>query len=144
MGILPNELFVDSGLTSGFVSANSNIPVHFTAIALNQGTISFQLMSYALSRLGPLTARGWTQHFTAIFRDTKSDNSILINVEATNSPDGVVVDTLLHGYNPPQLTPSSRRPQIPNSHNDASGKPDLSERLDHMSYLSQLVSGHGT
>ncbi len=69
---------------------------------------------------------------------------MLVNVEATSSPDGVVVDTVLHGYNPPQLTPSSgdRHPQIPNSHNDAGGKPDLSERIDHMNYLSQFV-GHG-
>lgn len=146
VGVLPAESYVYHIPTLGLVSANSTLPVHFTAIALNGGTISFQLMSYALSRLGPLAARGWTQHFTAIFRQSGTNGSILVNVEATNSPDGVVVDTLLHGYNPPQLTSSSsgRRPHIPNSHNDAGGKQDLSERVDHMSYLSELESGLGT
>lgn len=88
-------------------------------IAPNHGTISFQLMSYALSTLGTLTARGWTQHFTAVFYGTGRDSLILINVEATNSGDGVVADTLFRGYNPP--TPLSGHPQIPNSHNDVHG-----------------------
>lgn len=95
--------------------------VHFTMIAANEGDISFELMSYALSTLGMLTARGWTQHFTAVFYGTGGrDGLILINVEATNSGDGVVADTLFRGYDPPR--PSSGHPQILNSHNDVHGK----------------------
>jgi len=119
----------DLGQTFRPLDADFHLLVHFTAIAPNDGTISLQLMSYALSRLGPLTARGWTQHCTAIFRESQTKNSFLVNVEATNSPDGVVAVTLFHGYSPPELTPSSARShsQIPNSHNDAGGKADLSE-----------------